>query len=404
MTRRTAARLAWGALAFVAALQGGGLVFSLLTGSTDVGLLAFLSFAVVGAPVAARRPDNPIGWILFGIGLAWGLYALLSGYATYALITNRGSLPRPDLVLALNSWTWVPAVGLMGTFLFLLFPTGRLPSPRWRPLAWLSAGSIVVISVTSVITRGPLTNSGFPQVRNPLGLEALSPVIGVVDGVAIALLLACILGCTVAAIRRFRGSTGIERLQMKWLAAGATTTAIAYVILMASFAFFRLSHEPIPAWERVLEEVVPLSFVLVPVAVGIAILRYRLYDIDRIINRTLVYGALTATLTAAYLAVVTVLQGLLDPLAGESELAVAASTLTVAALFRPARARLQAFIDRRFYRRKYDAAKTLETFSARLREEVDLDTLTAELVAVIAGVMHPTHVSLWLRPTDGEAR
>jgi hypothetical protein len=194
--------------------------------------------------------------------------------------------------------------------------------------------------------------------------------------------------------RRHRALSSLERHRAaadEVAGRGGTTTAVGYSVFFASGAYLHFSHRSSTSWSRVIERVVPLSFVLIPAAVGVAILKHRLYDIDRIINRALVYAALTATLTAGYLVTVTLLQGALGPVAGQSEVAVAASTLAVAALFRPARARLQAFIDRR-YRRRYDAIKTLESFSARLREEIDLDALTAELVAMIGDVMQPAHV------------
>ncbi|MBA3350687.1 MAG: hypothetical protein H0T12_09060 [Actinobacteria bacterium] len=231
--------------------------------------------------------------------------------------------------------------------------------------------------------------------RNPLGLEALRPF---VPGVFLTIVLIpmSIVGCAVALIARFRRSRGQDRLQLKWLAAGAGATASLYFITVVPSLLLDLgSGEPL--WLRVLSQISVYSFVLIPVAIGMAILKHRLYDIDVIINRTLVYGALTAALTLAYVLAVTILQALLRPFAGKSQLAVAGSTLAVATLFRPARARIQTFIDRRFYRRKYDAGRTLEAFSARLRDEIDLDALTGELVGLVGDVMQPSHASLWLR-------
>ncbi len=208
-----------------------------------------------------------------------------------------------------------------------------------------------------------------------------------------------IVGCAVALIRRFRRSHGQERLQLKWLAAGAGATASLYLISVVISVTLVPLLEAEPVWLRILDEIAFYSFVLIPVTIGIAILKHRLYDIDLIVNRALVYGALTAALTLAYVLGVTVLQALLRPLAGQSQLAVAGSTLAVAALFRPGRSRIQTFIDRRFYRRKYDAGRTLDAFSARLRDEVDLDTLASELVALVGDVLQPAHASVWLRGT-----
>ena len=396
----SAPRLAWLAFGLVVLLYLSGLLLSLLNRSLDALLIAFLLFPIVGAPIASRHPRHPIGWILLGLGASWALFTVLNAYAVYALVTKPGSLPRPDLVLALNSWTWIPAVGLMGTFLILLFPNGRLPSRRWRPLAWISAISMVGGSVASLILPGPFANSGFPNVTNPLGVERLSTLIEALAFVSVVALLACIVGSTVGAIQRFRRSRGTERLQLKWLVTAAATAAGAYLVLMATAAFVHLMHLPTSAlWLRVMEQIALSSFVLIPVAVGIAIFRYRLYDIDVIINRTLVYASLTAVLALVYALGVLGAGTLVREATGQetNNLAVAASTLAVAALFRPARARIQSFIDRRFYRRKYDATRTVEEFSERLRAQVDLEELTSELVIMVRGTIQPAHLSVWLR-------
>jgi hypothetical protein len=338
---------------------------------------------------------------MLAVGVGWGLDALLAFYVWYGLEVSPGSLPRPDIALALSEPMWVPMIGLMGTYLILLFPHGQLPSPRWRPWAWLCAVAIVLPFVGILIAPGSYADSGYPNVENPLGIEALGPVIGPLF-IVIALIPISILGCAVALIQRFLRSHGQDRLQLKWLAAGAGTAAILYLFVMVpSLAYQSAWGNSQPTWLGILQGVAIYSFVLIPIAIGIAILRHRLYDIDLIINRTLVYGALTAGLTAAYLLTVTILQGVFRPFAERSDLTVAGSTLLVAALFRPGRARVQAFIDRRFYRRKYDAGQTLERFSARLRDEIDLEALSKELVSLVGDVMQPMHVSLWLRETRG---
>jgi hypothetical protein len=294
---------------------------------------------------------------------------------------------------------WVPLIGLMGTFLILLFPDGRLPSPGWRPWAWLCALAMILSFIAILIQPGSFTDSGYPDVRNPLGMEGLRPFIGFAL-LVIPLIPICIVGCAVGLIRRFRRSRGQERQQMKWLAAAAGVVAVVYLVMMMLSLPGLVGREP-PPWVDILGNIGVFAFVLLPLAIAVAIFRYRLYDIDLLINRTLVYGTLTAALTAAYLITTTVLQGLLRPLVGQSDLAVAGSTLVVAALFRPGRARVQAFIDRRFYRNKYDAARTLERFSSRLRDEVDLDALTGELLELVGDVMQPEQVSLWLREAHG---
>ncbi|MBA2313273.1 MAG: hypothetical protein H0V97_10820 [Actinobacteria bacterium] len=339
--------------------------------SESLFLIAMFSFPMVGVLIASRQPRNPIGWILLAIGLVWELGGVIDSYVHYGFVTNPGSVPRPDLVAVLASSSWVPGVGLIGTFVILLFPDGRLPSPRWRPLAWLSVFALTALSILIPVTPDSLaevaSNPSLPNIPNPLGLDALRPF----TGALLPLLPLCMLGCASSLIWRFRRSRGRERLQLKWLASGAGVTATIYLFAMA----FSLSQDTPwsgkgnPLWLNVLQWVAIYSFVLIPAAVGVAILRHRLYDIDLIINRALVYGALTAALASAYVVGVVGVGGLLRTVSDQqtNNLAVAASTLAVAAMFRPARGRIQAFIDRRFYRRKYDAEQTLETFSARLR-------------------------------------
>ena len=401
MTGRTASRLVWGALGCTTLVVLAGEALSMATGSGgDPAAALLLSFPIIGALITTRQPRSAIGWIMIAIGVAGAAVAMLEIYAEYSLTVHPGSLPRPDLALALVAPSWVPVVGVMGTFLILLFPDGRLPSPRWRPWAWFCGAALALPFIVILIAPGPITAEGYPNLRNPLGIEALRPF---VDALLLTIILIPIgfVGCAVGLIRRFRRSHGQERLQLKWLAAGAGATASLYLISVVLSLTLASQLEAEPVWLRALTQISFYSFVLIPVTIGIAILRHRLYDIDLIINRTLVYGALTAALTVAYVLGVTVLQALLRPFAGQSQLAVAGSTLTVAALFRPGRARIQTFIDRRFYRRKYDAGRTLEVFSARLRDEVDLDTLGVELVALVDEVMRPNHVSVWLREASG---
>ncbi|MDQ3660025.1 MAG: hypothetical protein M3454_02980 [Actinomycetota bacterium] len=397
MTEGTASRWVWVALGCIIFVILAGEAVSMVAGSApDPAAVMLLAFPIVGALISSRQPGNSIGWIMLAIGMGGAFGAVLEIYTEYSLTIRPGSLPRPDLALALLAPSWVPIIGLMGTFLILLFPDGRLPSLRWRPWAWFCAVALTLSFTLFLIAPGSIAVEGYPNLRNPLGVEALRPF---VPGVFLVIILIpiSIVGCAVGLIQRFRRSHGQDRLQLKWLAAGAGTTATLYLITVVPSVTLALSSEPV--WLRILSHVSLYSFVLIPVAIGIAILKHRLYDIDLIINRTLVYGALTAALTLAYVLAVTVLQALLRPFAGQSQFAVAGSTLAVAALFRPGRARIQTFIDRRFYRRKYDAARTLDAFSTRLRDEVDLDSLAGELVAVVTDVMQPAHASLWLRET-----
>ena len=398
MTQGTASRGVWVVLGCLTLVVLASEAQSTAAGSGfDPAAFVLLAFPIVGTLIISRQSRNGVGWIMLAIGIGGAAGAMLEIYAEYSLIIHPGSLPRPDLALAILAPSWVPIVGVTGTFLILLFPDGRLPSPRWRPWAWLCVVALTLPFIVILIAPGPISAEGYPNLRNPLGIEALRPFAPAAF-LTIILIPVCFVGCTVALIQRFRRSRGQERLQLKWLAAGAGIAATLYFIGVVSSVTLAMSSEPL--WLRIFTEVAFYSLALLPAAIGVAILKHRLYDIDLIINRTLVYGGLTAALTLAYALVVTVLQTVLRPFAGQSQLAVAGSTLAVAALFRPARARIQVFIDRRFYRRKYDAGRTLDAFSASLRDEVDLDALNAELVALVGNVMQPSHVSLWLREPD----
>jgi hypothetical protein len=362
--------------------------------------VAFLTFPIVGALIASRRPHNPIGWICLAAGILWMLANLGSGYGVYGLLARPGSVPFPAAIGSLGVWMWAPAVGLVGTYLILLFPDGRLPSRRWRPLAWLSGAVIVLVSLSTALTPGRLPDLG--GVPNPFGLEEYTWVAEVAQGVTLLLPL-CILASALSLVLRFVRSGGEEREQIKWLAFAALVVGLgSSSVVIPSIILSNDAGGADPLWMNLLEDAEVLSLAGVPVAVGIAVLRYRLYDIDLLINRTLVYGSLTAMLALVYVGGVVGLQSAFRALIGqESTLAVVVSTLAIAALFNPLRRRVQALVDRRFYRRKYDAAKTLEAFNSKLRDETGLDTLSGEVVGVVREAMQPAHVSLWLRsPTE----
>ena len=390
MTPRAAATLAWGLVATLAVVTVTALVVALVRGEgSDTFLLIVLVLPVVGAVVASRQPRNPIGWILIADGIAWALVSGVELYADYAY-SHPGSLPRPDIALAFVGTSWVPAVGLLGTFLILLFPDGRLPSPRWRWWAWFCAAVIVGLYLLGVFAPATFADYGYPNVDNPLGIEALRPLLDHIFSLVL-LVPVCIVGCAVGLVQRFRRSRGEERQQLKWLTAAGAIVAVVYLALMFGGAIWSL-----PKWA----ELGILTFFLIPIAIAIAILKHRLYDIDLIINRALVYGSLTGALTLCYLLLVTVLQEALRPFAGTSQLSVAGSTLAVAALFRPARVRIQSFIDRRFYRTRYNATQILGAFSSRLRDEMDLDALRVEITAAVGETMQPRQISLWLRDPE----
>jgi hypothetical protein len=372
--------------------SGGGALADLLV------FVPFLAFPIVGVLIASGRPHNPIGWLCLIIGLFWMLIALGDQYDAYVL-AKTGSVPNTLAIDALTQWTWVPPVGLLAIYTILLFPDGRLPSRRWRPLAWFSGAVMLAFSVATILAPGPL--EGHPGVRNPFGLEG-HPWVGVAAVVAVLLLPVCILASASSLVVRFRRSGPEARQQIKWLAFAASLVGLVYMSTLVSELVFvpgsLVGGEEPPLWVEVQRNLLMLSYAGVPVAIGFAVLRYRLYDIDLLINRALVYGVLTATLVAAYIGSIVLLQRLFVVLTGqESTLAVVVSTLVIAALFNPLRHRVQGFVDRRFYRRKYDAAKTLATFNARLRDQTDLGALSDELVGVVSATMQPEHASLWLR-------
>jgi hypothetical protein len=399
MSTRAAAWSAWSAWAICAALAALAVVLDFYTPPVparhgpNFEVLAgvpLLVYPTVGAFVASRRPKNAVGWVLCGMGLVFELSAFAGAYADYALFAHPGSLPAGETMLWVPEWVLFEGTTLGVTLLVLLFPDGRPPTRNWWAVAWMAVGGAALWSLWWGTWAQP--SYLYPSIHNPLGiggvlgavLEALGRV-----GAAI-LLLSCILSL-ISVFLRLDGAGVEERQQLKWF-------AYAAAVLLGDFCFAVLpANQAARPW-------VAFVFVVggllgIPVAVGIAVLKYRLYDIDRLINRTLVYGALTAALVAAYFGGVVGLQWVLRALTGgSSQLAVVASTLAIAALFDPLRRSTQAFVDRLFYRRKYDAAKTLAAFTSRLRDETALDALSEDLVGVVRETMQPAHVSLWLRP------
>jgi hypothetical protein len=367
----------------------------------------FLAFPIVGAMVASKRPRNPIGWICLTAGLLWMLIVVGDQGTAYGLATT-GSPPGPVMLDALTLFVWVPPVGLLGTFMIMLFPDGRLPSRRWRPLAWFSGTAILLASVALELEPGRLPHRG--GVRNPLGIEG-HPWVQYVETALILLLPLCILASALSLISRYRHSNREVRQQIKWLAFAASFVGVTYLGVLVTgilFAPDSLSAEgKSPIWYSLILNALLISYASIPTAIGIAILKYRLYDIDILINRTLVYGSLTVTLAALYFGGVATTQTIFRTITGQEQqpqLAIVVSTLAIATLFGPLRRRIQNVIDRRFYRRKYDAVRILATFGARLREEVDLQTLSDDLREVVRETMQPAHVSLWMRPSDEAAK
>jgi hypothetical protein len=400
MRGRSASWLAWSACALSLALTAltGLLIVLLLRSNTSIYYywletsMVALGYSTVGAIVASRLPESPIGWLFCAIGLIFGLSHFSAEYAAYDLLAPSRSLPAGEAFAWLTSWVWVFGLALI-VYLDLLFPNGRLPSVRWRWFAWFTAIVLLPAAILTALSPGLILSS---TLQNPLGIEGLPNASKEIEAFMYALV---VVGAS-SMLARLRHAGRIERQQIKWFAY-ATAVAISGVILKNTvYTAVGLTW----VWWVGLV-LTTVGVVSSPVAMGIAIFRYRLYQIDIIINRTLVYGSLTAVLASVYLGGVVLLQYAFRALSGEgSQLAVVASTLIIAALFIPLRRRIQSFIDRRFYRRKYDARKTLEAFSAQLRNQTDLEALSDDLVGVVRETMQPAHVSLWLRSDVGQQR
>jgi hypothetical protein len=321
-------------------------------------------------------------------------------WAVYALVTNP-AFPGGVVATWLAAWVWVPPTASMATLLLLLFPEGRLPSARWRPVAWIAGLVIGVATIGFAFAPGELVEAPVPGVENPYGFLGLAAEI-----FQVVFVLAPVLFLVAAAslVVRYRHSGGEQRAQLKWLAYAAAVLACGFLLsfLLSLPRIMSDFERDLPTWLAVLQDVVSLSVAGIPISIGFAIFKYRLYDIDRVINQTVVYGLLTAALVGIYVGAVAGIGSVARALTGQetNSLVIVVSTLAVAALFRPLRARFQSFIDRRFYRQRYDAAATLDGFSARLRDQVDLESLRSEVVAVVGTTMQPAHASLWLRPRE----
>jgi MFS family permease len=358
-------------------------------------LLGFSAFMVVGALIVAHWPGNAIGWLFSASALLAVTGQLAGQYAVYAHVTRLGSLPGATLALWYGSWPWWLVLALTLVLTPLLFPTGRLLSPRWRPVAWLTA--VVTVVMTALTSLEPDLSLGtVPDqvIANPIGVAAVGSFLdSPVASALVVLVVALAAAAFGSLVIRFRRSRGEERQQLKWFTYAGALLPLSVV------------GDALPAPVGNLVTALPIVFL--PVATGIAILRYRLYDIDRLINRTLVYGLLTASLAGVYATTVLILGQAFGAVGrGTPRWGVAGATLAVAALFQPARRRTQAVVDRRFNRRNYNAAQTIQAFSTRLRDQVDLDTLSNELLAVVDQTMQPTRVVLWLRlsPPDSSER
>jgi hypothetical protein len=358
-----------------------------LNASTIPYLAAIVVAATVGLVLAGRRPRHPVGWLLLGLGLSVSASGLADGYARYGVVARPGALPAADWVATYSPATVFLGLACVG-FILLLTPTGSLPSPRWRWWARVAAASPVLFLLS--LTFGPLLIPPYESMPKPLAVPALAGAADLATAVAFAVTAGGLAAGAWSLVLRFRRARGTERLQLRWLAFAAALIGVLAVVVLVGMAVGATA---------VLLLAAGVCMAVLPLATGAAILRYRLYDLDRIISRTLAYGLLTVLLGVGYAAVVLAFGQLFGGIRHEPPgWAVAGATLAVAAAFQPARRRVQQAVDRRFNRRRYDAGRTIQAFSARLRQQVDLDTLTAELLAVVDHTMQPTRSWLWLRP------
>lgn len=358
-----------------------------ITDSEALIALSFTSFAVIGAMILGRDVNHVLARLFLAAGTLAAASAAADNYAIYS-IKGQHDLPGELVAAWFQNWSWFLPIGLIVTFGILLFPTGKLPGPSWRHVLRLAA--LALSTMTVGLMLNPESLDGFPAIENPTAVAAFTAV--PVTAVGFAGVLVTIVLSITSLMLRFRRSRGIEREQMKWVFYAFTT------MLVLILGVFLLGGN---VSESAIDILFGLAFSLVPIACGVAMLRYRLYDIDIIINRTLVYALLTAALLGSYLLIVVVVSRVLEPVTRDSDIAIAASTLAVAALFRPLRARFQSFIDRRFYRTKYDSAEALKDFSARLRDEIEVDVVRDDVLGVVRDTLHPKHVSVWIKP--GEA-
>lgn len=383
-TRRSWA-LAGGTLAFGILLHAASLLLRLAGARDDIGygLWTFLILTgpclIMGALIVAHLPRHPVGWLLVLVGVFQALNAATRAYADF----NAGAVPLARWVDAFAEVNWLPSLAIMVTLLPLFYPTGRPPGPRWRWIAYVAVGCMALVLVFGTIVgwyerRNIVT--GAPSGEAP-AMVSLPMLLG------FFLLIPATLLSVASAFVRFRRSRGIERQQLKWF---AFAVFVCFVVIAYQFA-------PVPIGDEIAAMVVTIGFVSLPASIAVAVLRYRLYEIDRLINRALVYGLLSTLLIGVYIVLIVILQAALESFVSGSDPAVAVSTLGVAALFRPLRARVQETVDRRFYRRKYNATRTLDAFASRLRDEIELDALTDELRMIIHETLQPAHVSLWLR-------
>jgi hypothetical protein len=396
MADRWIVRLAWASWWFSLVCLAGLIAFSVANNGNDpyraahstgevlltlcVGVLLFQGMATVGLLITRREPHNVVGWLFCATPLLMMFGNVASGYGEYAQNTNPGVLPA-GVVAGWLGWTWLAGLTLFATFVGLVFPDGRLPGRRWRPVAWLGAVSLTCLWLGMFLGGGRL-DAPLDRYRAPAGI----PGVRYLELAVIAIPVLFALGVASMVVRYRRGGA-VERAQLRWVVAAVVVNAV-YLVLSTIVE---------SVWRQLPDAVFLGVLALIPAAIGIAILRYRLYEIDVIIRKTLVYGGVLAGLGAVYLSVVALVGLLFQSLSGRSDaLAVTISTLVVVAAFHPVRRRAQRAVDRRFYRSRYDARRAAETFSEHLRREADLEAVTGELVGVVERTLRPVHCSIWL--------
>jgi hypothetical protein len=418
MSDRTLRRLAWAALGAVTLLlaAGVGLMWATrhvahsegFSGGGIAGfiaglliLLIFLLYPLAGTVIVRHVPRNPIGWLLIATGLSWALVVDAIGYGDWAFKVHPGQIPGGAVVASVSLWAWAPAVAITGVFLLLVYPDGHLPSRRWRWVVYVCAFAVGV-SVLDWLVPGPMTVTGFPDHDNPLGVQALDGVLSPLQAVVLLIPLSSV-AAVASLVVRYRHADRIERLQIKWLGASGALCGGLYFVSLASAALLANDQGETPGWIAAVQDVWFVCLGLIPIAIGIAVLRYRLFEIDVIIRRTLIYATLVGALAVLYLGGIALIGSVLRGLTGSSgTLAVTVSTLAIAAAFQPLRRVIQRTVDRRFYRAGYDAQAAVDGFSERLREQIDLDALCEELRSVVTGTVQPAHASVWLRGDAGD--
>jgi hypothetical protein len=345
--------------------------------------LSTLVFVATGALIVLRQPRQPVGWCFILLGLFGDLFLAFANYALYGTVTAPGGLPAAGVAVWISHWFWAIPSSVLPLML-LLFPNGRPPTVRWWPVAWLAVGATLLFAGTDALGAYLAAHT----LESPFGTSISLEPLGWASLVGALLWAVTLVAAVASLVVRFRRSRGAERQQLKWFASAAA------VVVSAQLAGLLVYVTPVPPVIGVLSN---LSFGLLPVSAAIAILRYRLYDIDVLIRRTLIYAAVSAVLLAAYLGGVALFHFVLAPITAGNGVAVAISTLAVVALFQPLRRRIREAVDRRFYRSRYDAARTLDSFAVRLRDEVDLDAVREDLLGSVEQTMAPAHMSLWLR-------